>query len=114
MSGWSLSPLLYVLALESLRRKLRDEKANQALIRVPLVGCVRARVSAFADDIRVFVSRCSDIEAVKKTVAKYEQVAGVKVNFDKSKGQRLGAWRGGVPISGPFRWSDGPVRNFEV
>ena len=37
-------------------------------------------------------------------------MAGAKVNFDKSEGLRLGAWRGGVPLPGPFRWSYGPVR----
>ena len=44
--------------------------------------------------ISVFVSRRLDIKAVKKAVGKYEQIAGAKVNFDKSKGLRLGAWRG--------------------
>ena len=30
---------------------------------------------------------------VKKVVARYEQIAGTKINFDKSKSLRLGAWR---------------------
>ena len=34
-----------------------------------------------------------DIEAVKKAVGEYERIAGAKVNFDKSEGLRLGAWR---------------------
>ena len=50
-----------------------------------------------------------DIKAVK-TVARFEQVAGAKINFDKSKGLRLDAWKGGVHLPGPFRWSKGPVR----
>ena len=55
-----------------------------------LLAPLTARVSAFADDITVFVSRRLDIKAVKK----YERIAGAKVNFDKSEGLRLGAWRG--------------------
>ena len=43
---------------------------------------------------------------MKKAVKRYEEVAGVKINFDKSEGLRLGAWRCGVPLPGPFRWSD--------
>ena len=35
---------------------------------------------------------------------------GAKVNFDKSEGLRLGAWRGSNTLPGPFRWSDGPIR----
>ena len=104
------SPLLYVLALEPLLRRLRDRGARPALRRILLSGSVRAKISAFADDITVFVSRRRDILAVKEAVARYEKVAGAKVNFDKSKGFRLGAWRGSVPLPGPFRWSDSPVR----
>ena len=35
--------------------------------------------------------------AVKMAVERYEKVAGAKVNFDKSEGLRLGAWRGASP-----------------
>ena len=42
-----------------------------------------------------------DIMAVKMAVARYEKVAGAKVNFDKSEGLQLGAWRGASPCQGP-------------
>ena len=108
--GCPLSPLLYVLALEPLLRRLRDRTTNPALRGVPFAGPLTARVSAFADDITVFVSRRLDIKAVKKAVSEYERIAGAKVNFDKSEGLRLGAWRGSNTLPGPFRWSDVPVR----
>ena len=47
---------------------------------------------------------------MKEAVLRYEKVAGAKVNFDKSEGLRLGAWRGAIPLPGPFRWSYGPIR----
>ena len=47
---------------------------------------------------------------MKKVVARYEQIAGDKINFDKSEGLRLDAWMGGVLLPGHFRWSDGPIR----
>ena len=109
-----LSPLLYVLALEPLLRRLRDEGTNLALRGVPFSGPLMAKVSAFADYIKVFVSRCQDIETVKKAVGEYERIAGAKVNFDKSEGLRLGAWRGSDTLPGPFCWSDGPVRILRV
>ena len=108
--GCPLSPLLYVLALEPLLRRLRDEGTSPALRGIPFVGRLAARVSAFADDVTVFVSRLRDIEAVKEAVVEYERIAGAKVNFDKSEGLRLGAWRGSNTLPGPFRWSDGPIR----
>ena len=98
--GCPLSPLLYVLALEPLLHRLRDEGTSPTLRGVPFVGCLAARVSAFADDITVFVSRRLDIEAVKVVVVEYERIAGAKVN----------AWRGSNTLPGPFRWSDGHIR----
>ena len=83
----------------------RGEGTNPALRGVPFAGPLSARVSAFADDITVFVSRRLDIKAVKKAVGECEQIAGAKVNFDKSD-----SWRGSNTLPGPFRWSDGPVR----
>ena len=47
---------------------------------------------------------------MKKTVGKYERVAGAKVNFDKSEGLQLGAWKGSDTLPGPFRWSNRPIR----
>ena len=105
--GYPLSPLL---ALEPPLRRLRDEGTSPSLRGVPFAGPLTARVSAFANDITVFVSRCLDIKAVKEAVVEYERIVGAKVNFDKSEGLRLGAWRGSNTLPGPFRWSDGPVR----
>ena len=112
--GYSLFPLLYVLTLEPLLRRLRDGEANLALRGIPFTGPLSAKVSAYADDITLFVSRRLDIKAVKKAVVRYEQMVGAKINFDKCEGLRLGAWRGGVPLPGLFRWSDGPIWIFEV
>ncbi len=62
-----------------------------ALRDVPFADPLTASVSAFADDITVFVSCCVDIRSVKKVVGEYERIAGAKVNFDKSEGLRLRA-----------------------
>ena len=106
--GCPLSLLLYVLALEPLLHRLKDEGTNPALCGVPFAGPLTARVSAFADDIIIFVSCRLDIKAVK-AVGEYERIAGAKVNFDKSKGLRLGAWRSSDTLPGPFLWSDRPI-----
>ena len=108
--GCPLSHLLYDLALDPLLRRLRDEGANPALRGVPFAGLLTARVSAFADDITVFVSRRLDIKAVKKAVGEYERIAGANIPFDRSEGFWLGTWMGSDTLPGPFRWSDGPAR----
>ena len=108
--GYPLSPLLYVLTLEPLLRRLRDEGTSPVLRDVPFAGPLTAKVSTFSDDITVIVSRRLDVKAVKKAVGEYEWITGAKVNFNKSEGLRLGAWRGSNTLLEPFRWSDGPVR----
>ena len=108
--GCPLSPLLYVLVLEPLLRRLRDEGVNPALSGVELPGGARAKNSAFADDVTIFVSSKKNIEVVRKQLERYEKVTGAKINLGKSKGLRLGAWRGLESLPGPFSWTDGPVR----
>ena len=99
-----------VLALELLLHRFWDEEANPALRGVPFVGCHRTMVSAYADDITVFVSRLPDIEAVNKVIVMHGQIAGVKIKFVKNKGLQLGSSH--LPRS--FSWSDGPICILEV
>ena len=44
----------------------------------------------------------------------YEQIAGAKINFNKSEGLQLGDWKGGISLPEPFRWSDGPIHILRV
>ena len=64
--GCPLSPLFYVLILEPLLRSLRDERARPALRGVSLTGSVRVKISAFADDITVFVDILADKKAIER------------------------------------------------
>ena len=64
----SLSPLQNVLALKLCT--LRDEKVSLALRSIPLSGPLSAKVSAYGDDITVFVSRRLYIKAVKKAIVR--------------------------------------------
>ena len=100
--GCPLSPL-YVLALEPLLRRLRSEGSYPALRGIPLAGSIHARISACADDVTVFVSSRLDMLAVMRAVKRCERVAAARVNFGKSEGLRLGAWRRGGLLPGPFR-----------
>ena len=67
-----------------------------------LLALLRQGFPRSPDDITVFVSRRLVIKAVKKAFGEYEQIAGAKVNFDKSEGLQLGAWRGSDTLPGPL------------
>ena len=62
---------------------------------VPFAGRVKAKVSAYADDINIFVPRRLDIQAVSRAVERYEEVAGAKINFDERRSVvgSLEGWR---------------------
>ena len=94
--AFAIVPLLYVLALETLLRRFRDKRTNPALRGVPFAGPLTARVSAFADDITVFVYRRLDIKTVKKAVGEYERSILTKAKV-------FGSVLGGVaiPFQGP-------------
>ena len=84
-----MSLLLYVLTLEPLLCSVRDEKANPALCGVLFDSYVTVKISMSADNITIFVSGPLDILSMKKAVERYKEVAGNKINFDKSNTKRL-------------------------
>ena len=87
--GCPLSPMLYILALESFLRKL---KANPVLRGLTLPGSSEvARYTAYADDVSVLVTSSAEVEEVNKEIGRYEAVAGAKINREKSVGLRLGS-----------------------
>ena len=56
-----LSPLLYVLILDTMLRRLKNKEESPALRGIPFAGPLSAKVFEYADDITVFVSRRLDI-----------------------------------------------------
>ena len=62
--GCTLSPILYVHALESLFRRYSDEKANPVPCGIVPNCWLRATVSTYTDDVTVFLLSCNDIEAM--------------------------------------------------
>ena len=101
-SVWQRCPCLFSMSLLWSLCSLGD---------IPYTGPLSAKVATYAD---VFVSHRLDIKTVKKAVARYEQITGPKINFDKSEGLWLGAWRSGVPLPEPFRRRDGSITILRV
>ena len=107
--GSPLSPLLSSMSSLWSPCSVGSVMRGQMTLRgVPFAGPLTARVSAFADDITIFVSHCLYIKAVKEAVGEYKRIAGAKVNFDKSEGLRLGAWRGSDTLPGPSAGATDP------
>ena len=102
--GCTQSSLLYVLTMEPLLHRLKDEGMNPALCGVPFAGPLTARVSTFTGDISVCILPPA-YKGCEESGWRVRVDTGAKVSFDKSKGLQLGAWRGSDTIPGPFHWS---------
>ena len=104
-----LSPLLYGLTLEPLLCRLRGERTRPALCGITLTSSVRAKISALADVLTVFVSRRLDMIAVKMVIERYEKVP--RSTLTRAKVCSWVPGSGASPSKEPFRCSDGPIRN---
>jgi exonuclease III len=90
--GCSLSPLLFVIAMESLGATLRQRNDFQGI-------CIRGverplKVSQYADDTTVFAGKNTDFRILNGVLTDFQKASGLKVNKDKSKGLFLGDWKG--------------------
>ncbi|PIK55224.1 pol-like protein [Apostichopus japonicus] len=101
-SGLSLSPLLYVLFSETLSTSL-DRCFGFRPFNVP--GGARVKCVQYADDVTCIVSDLASFKPLSKVLTTFQEATGARLNKSKTKGLRLGGWRG---QSLPFdaTWSD--------
>ena len=82
--GNTLSPMLFILALESLQKLL--EKARSTSAMTPMqCKAARFRISLYANDSAVFVNPLKeDAEVLKEVFAAFGEASGLCKNLDKS------------------------------
>ncbi|MGL5102459.1 MAG: reverse transcriptase domain-containing protein, partial [Plesiomonas sp.] len=85
--GCPLSGMLYAIAIEPLLRRLR-----QGLTGLTFATAENVRLSAYADDVTVFIRGQDDIQVLKEQLALYERASSAKVNWSKCEGLLLGEW----------------------
>jgi hypothetical protein len=74
-----LNPLLYLL-----EQNLTDNKLGHCTTKTAVV--------AYADDIKIFVTRPADIQAIDEILHTYGRAMGACLNIRKSKALAVGAW----------------------
>ena len=93
--GCPLSPLLYVLAMESLACVVRADPKIDGF--PPRGGNNVVKLPQYADDTSSFVCSDASLHALFGLFAKYEQASGACLNQGKCWGFLLGPWRTRVP-----------------
>lgn len=89
-----LSGMLYSLAIEPLLHKLRT-KLNG--FNIPHCN-VSLHLSAYADDIIVFISDADDVTKLETIVNDFKIISSAKVNWTKSEALLMVDWNEGPPI----------------
>ncbi|KAF1333485.1 reverse transcriptase, partial [Globisporangium splendens] len=82
--GCPLAPLLFILALEVLYRKIEASDEIHG-VELQAAGCAtEVRIGGYADDTTIYLSDPKDINAVFAILDKYGAASGLRVNRHKS------------------------------
>ncbi|KAF1315281.1 reverse transcriptase, partial [Globisporangium splendens] len=82
--GCPLTPLLFILALEVLYRKIEESDEIHG-VELQAAGCAtEVRLGGYADDTTIYLSDPKDISAVFAILDKYGAASGLRVNRHKS------------------------------
>lgn len=100
--GCPLSPLLFALCIDPLLRRV----ANSVAIRgFPLPGQGQVKVSAYADDVSLFLRDEDSYTAFLRLFLEYSELSGAQLNRGKSKALRFGAFTS--DLAGDVEWVAG-------
>ncbi|KAJ3615107.1 hypothetical protein NHX12_018675 [Muraenolepis orangiensis] len=92
--GCALSGMLYALSLEPLLSRIRSKL--QGLFLPGFNG--NLVLSAYADDVVVFVRDQTDIDVLVDIVREFSSASAARVNWKKSEALAVGEWSGGLPV----------------
>ncbi|KAM7313622.1 hypothetical protein ISCGN_003475 [Ixodes scapularis] len=102
--GCPLSPLLFVLCLDPLLRRINDHPSVRGF---PLPGSGSLKVSAYADDISLFVRDSDSLIVIFRLYEDYAALSGARLNTSKSKALIFGGFSdplpGGIPTTAVVR-----------
>uniref|UniRef100_A0A3Q3AE51 Reverse transcriptase domain-containing protein n=1 Tax=Kryptolebias marmoratus TaxID=37003 RepID=A0A3Q3AE51_KRYMA len=92
--GCALSGMLYSLSLEPLLQKIRSSVHG-----LVLPGFSNNIVlSAYADDVVVFIKDQQDVSVLTKITEKFSALSAARVNWGKSEALAVGQWSAGLPV----------------
>lgn len=91
--GCPLSGQLYRLAIEPLLCRLRRDLSGLYFPDVNIMHGIS--ISAYVDDVTVFISNQNDVNILNETIGKYEKASSARVNWGKSEGLIIGQWKSG-------------------
>ena len=108
--GCALSPLLYVLAMESLACAVRADPQIDGFP-LPGGGDNVVKLSQYADDTSSFVCSDPSLHAMFGLFTKYERASGARLNQGKCCGLLLGPWRTRTSFPVDLKWTSSYIED---
>ena len=102
--GCPLSGLLYSIAIEPFLNRLRHEVGENGF-RIPGAE-VSCSVSAYADDVSIFVTSERGFDAIRDTYDLFGRASAARLNTRKTQGLWAGSWIGRSDRPLNFSWND--------
>ena len=84
---------IYSVSIKPLLMHLRNEPRFQG-ITLPLDGTIK--LTAYADDVNLYVTQSSDINIINSILSTYQSVSNAKANWTKSCGVKMNGWDVGL------------------
>ena len=106
--GCPLSPFLFVLAVELLACKIRQDKEIQGI----KIFRKELKISQFADDTTLLNSNRNSPSRTLNVLDNFGNLSGLRLNSSKSKALWLGLWRHCRETPFGFQWPEKPVREY--
>ena len=100
--GDSISSQVYIVSIELLVMRLRNDPLFQG-VTLPLDGTIK--LTAYADDVNLYVTQSSDINIINSILSTYQSVSNAKVNWNKSCGLKMNGWDVGLNCKLSISWN---------
>ena len=100
--GDSISSQLYIMSIEPLLMRLRNEPLFQG-ITLSLDGTIK--VTAYANDVNLYVTQSSDINIINSIISTYQSVSNANVNWTKSCGLKMNGLDVGLNCKLGISWN---------
>ena len=108
--GCLLSPYLFILAVEVLATKIRQDKTVRG---ITIFG-TELKISQFADDTSAFCDNLLSAQNLIAIVNDFGTYSGLKLNTSKTKAIWLGPWRDREDRPFNLKWTKDPVRTLGI
>ena len=105
--GCPLSPLLFVLAVELLGLKIRQDQLCRG---IKLPDGQEAKISQFADDTTLIVEDTASLKAAMNAINSFGSISGLQLNEKKTKALWIGASRKNTAEPLKFQCPKDPIK----